>query len=317
MNDLAIIVVNYNALDLTIDCIASLVADPALPALTRIVVADNASPAGDAARLREAISERGWGERVTLVAHTRNGGFAFGNNRAIAAADAQFGPSRLYLLLNPDTWVRPGAVAKLAAFLDAHPEAGIAGSRLEDPDGTPQACAFRFPGAASELESSICIGLVTRLLERWRVAPRMPDHPSEVDWVSGASLMVKHAVIEEIGLLDEAYFLYYEELDFCLRAAKAGYSCWHVPESRVVHLVGQSTGVTRRDPVRDRRPSYWFRSRRRYFVKHHGRAYALLADLAWLAGQSGFRLRQVLARRPAPEPRLMSDFVKHSWLASG
>jgi N-acetylglucosaminyl-diphospho-decaprenol L-rhamnosyltransferase len=317
MNDLAIIVVNYNALDLTIDCIASLVADPALPARTRIVVADNASPAGDAARLREAISEHGWGERVTLVAHARNGGFAFGNNRAIAAADEAFGPSRLYLLLNPDTWVRPGAVAKLVTFLDTHPEAGIAGSRLEDPDGTPQACAFRFPGAASELESSICIGLVTRLLERWRVAPRMPDHPSEVDWVSGASLMVKRAVIEEIGLLDEAYFLYYEELDFCLRAAKAGYSCWHVPESRVVHLVGQSTGVTRRDPVRDRRPSYWFRSRRRYFVKHHGRAYALLADLAWLAGQSGFRLRQVLARRPAPEPRLMRDFVKHSWLASG
>lgn len=317
MNEVSIIIVNYNALDLTIDCVASLLGDPELPARTRIIVADNASPAGDAAGLRDAIARRGWDERVTFIAHAENGGFAVGNNRALAAADALFGPSRFYLFLNPDTWVRHGAVARLVAFLDANEDAGMAGSRLEDPDGTAQACAFRFPTIASELEASIRTGIFTRLLERWRVAPAMPDRACEVDWVSGASLMVKRDVLDAIGLFDETYFLYYEELDLCLRAANAGYSCWHVPDSRVVHLVGQSTGVTKREAVRNRRPPYWFHSRRHYFVKHHGRAYAAGADLAWLAGHAGFRLRQLFGRRSNPEPKLMTDFVRHSWLTGG
>ncbi|MCO6392311.1 glycosyltransferase [Aliihoeflea aestuarii] len=314
MTGIAVIILNYDALDLTIDCVDSLIEDSLLPKDTRIVVADNASPSQDMKSLREAAIERDWGDRVTLVEHSENRGFSAGNNGAIEVADALFGPSRLYLLLNPDTRVRTGAVARLATFLDENPNAGIAGSRLEDPDGTPQACAFRFPGVASELESTIRVGPFTRLLENWRVAPDMPDRPSRIDWVSGASLMVKREVVEAVGLLDEAYFLYYEELDFCLRASKAGFECWHVPESRVVHLVGQSTNVTKRDAAARRRPAYWFHSRRRYFVKHHGQFYALLADLAWLAGQAGFRLRQLASSRSRSEPRLLTDFMRHSWL---
>lgn len=314
MSGIAVIVLNYNTLDLTIDCVTSLLEDSSLPEGTRIVVADNASPLHDMVGLRQTAIERGWGNRVTLVDHAENRGFSSGNNKAIVIADELFGPSRLYLLLNPDTRVRAGAVARLATFLDSHPSAAIAGSLLEDPDGTPQACAFRFPGVASELESTIRTGPFTRLLERWRVAPTMPDQPSRVDWVSGASLMVKREVIDAIGLLDEAYFLYYEELDFCMRASKAGFECWHVPQSRVVHLVGQSTNVTKRGEGERRRPAYWFHSRRRYFVKHHGQTYALLTDLAWLAGQAGFRLRQFVSPNPHREPRLMTDFMRYSWL---
>lgn len=314
MSGIAVIILNYDTLDLTIDCVASLLEDRSLPEGTRIVVADNASPSQDMARLREAAIEGGWGDRVTLVDHAENRGFSAGNNKAIEIADALFGPSRLYLLLNPDTRVRSGAVARLAAFLEDNPAAGIAGSLLEDPDGTPQACAFRFPGVASELESTICTGPFTQLLGRWRVAPKMPDQPSRIDWVSGASLMIKREVIDAIGLLDEAYFLYYEELDFCLRASKAGFECWHVPDSRVVHLVGQSTNVTKRDAVARRRPTYWFHSRRRYFVKHYGRAYAFLTDLAWLAGQAGFRLRKFASSHPPREQGLLADFVRYSWL---
>jgi GT2 family glycosyltransferase len=314
MNEITIIILNYNTFELTIDSVASLLDDQFLPDGIRIVVADNASPSQDGARLRETAAALGWGEKVAIVAHAKNGGFSAGNNRALEIADALFGPSRRYLFLNPDTRVREGAVARLAAFLDSHPAAGIAGSLLEDPDGTPQACAFRFPGIASELESTICSGPVTRMLERWRVAPDLPDRPSRVDWVSGASMMVKREVLETIGFLDEAYFLYYEELDFCLRASKAGFECWHVPESRVVHLVGQSTNVTKRDRARRRRPAYWFRSRRHYFVKHHGPGYAFLTDLAWLAGQTVFRLRQLASARSSPERRLLTDFMRHSWL---
>lgn len=314
MNNITVIIVNYNTLDLTIDTVNSLLEDPYLPEGTRIVVADNASPLQDADKLRLAAAENGWPEHVLLIDHAENRGFSAGNNQAIKLVDAAYEPSRLYLLLNPDTRVRAGAVAHLAAFLDGHHTAGIAGSRLEDADGTPQACAFRFPGAASELESTIRTGIFTRLLERWRVAPEMPPLPSRIDWVSGASLMVKRNVIEAIGLLDESYFLYYEELDFCMRASKAGFECWHIPESRVIHLVGQSTNVTKRDAAKRRRPAYWFQSRRRYFVKHHGRGYALLADLAWLAGQAGFYFRQLVSARQQSEKRLITDFVRHTWL---
>ena len=314
MNEITIIILNYGTFELTVDSVTSLLDDPFLPDGTRIVVADNASPSHDAARLRKTAAALEWGENVAIVAHANNGGFSVGNNKALEIADTLFGPSRRYLFLNPDTRVREGAVARLAAFLDSRPAAGIAGSLLEDPDGTPQACAFRFPGIASELESTICSGPFTRMLERWRVAPDLPDRPSRIDWVSGASLMVKREVMETIGFLDEAYFLYYEELDFCLRASKAGFECWHVPESRVVHLVGQSTNVTRRDAARRRRPAYWFRSRRRYFVKHHGQGYAFLTDLAWLAGQAVFRLRQIASSRSNPERWLLTDFMRHSWL---
>jgi N-acetylglucosaminyl-diphospho-decaprenol L-rhamnosyltransferase len=109
----------------------------------------------------------------------------------------------------------------------------------------------------------------------------------------GTSLLIHSRVFDTIGLLDEAYFLYYEDMDFCLRAARAGVPCWYVPASRVVHLVGGTTGLNWKTPV-GRVPSYWFESRRRYFVKNHGPAYAAAADLAWLVGTLGRRIRRAI-----------------------
>lgn len=318
MPELTIVIVNYKTADLTVDCLASVVGDETVPASTRIVVADNASPSGDATTLDRVIGERGWRDRVTLLALPENGGFAAGNNRAIEMADATFGPSELYYLLNPDTVCRPGAVAALVAFLRGNPQVGIVGSRLEDPDGTRQACAFRFLTVASEFEAALRFGPVTRLLDRWQVAPQLPSTPCQVGWVCGASLMFRREVMDRIGPLDETYFLYYEELDFCLRAARAGWPSWYVPESRVVHLVGQSTGLSVRNTALPRRPAYWFHSRRHFFVKNHGRAYTLLADLAFIAGQAGFRLRQLVSPTGGHEPpRLIRDFIRHSWFARG
>src|SRR5262249_8484299 len=163
------------------------------------------------------------------------------------------------------------------AFMKAHPEVGIAGSRLEDPDGTPQRCAFRFPSAASELEEGIRIGFVSRLLQHSVVAPPVRNEAHETDWVAGASMIVRRGVFDEIGLMDDEYFLYFEEVDFCLRARRGGWTCWYVPASRVVHLVGQASGVTDVKRPMKRRPRYWFESRSRYFRRNHGRAYKMLA----------------------------------------
>ncbi len=129
--------------------------------------------------------------------------------------------------------------------------------------------------------------------------------------------MVRRAVFDSVGLLDEEYFLYYEEVDFCLRARAAGWCCWYVPDSRVVHLVGQSSGVTGDRREQRRVPRYWFESRSRYFRKHHGRMYALAADLAWLTAFSLWRMRRSIQRQPDPDPPgLLGDFVRFRFLPS-
>lgn len=310
---LAVVIVNFRTGNLVVDCLASLMVPGTVPQGTRIVVVDASSGDRSIDQITAAIDGCGWSDRVSLLPLDINAGFAYGNNRGIEYARRRFGKPSYILLLNPDTIVRPGAILPLVTFMDEHPNAGISGSRLEDPDGTPQACAFRFPSIAAEFESEIRFGLVTRLLRRWRIAPDMPDIPSPIHWVSGACMILRRELLEQIGGLDEEYFLYYEEVDFCLRAAQAKWECWHVPESRVVHLVGQATGVTLRHIRPPRRPSYWFESRRRYFLKHHGILYTVVADLAWVVGHVCFAMRLKLQGRPASgPPNLLRDFVRHA-----
>jgi GT2 family glycosyltransferase len=224
-------------------------------------------------------------------------------------------PPRYVLLLNPDTIVRPGALRELFAFMEDRPDVGIAGSRLEGPDGTPQRSAFRFPSILGELEGGVRLGLLSRLLSRWVVAPEVPEVPGATDWVSGACMIVRGAVFEEIGLMDEGYFMYYEEVDFCRRARRASWPCWYVPMARVVHLGGRSSGVDDRRAARGRRPSYWFHARRRYFLNHHGRFSMALADLAWSLGYATYRLRRPVQRKPDTDPeRLLWDFIRFNFL---
>ncbi|MHC4375342.1 MAG: glycosyltransferase family 2 protein [Planctomycetota bacterium] len=218
------------------------------------------------------------------------------------------------LLLNPDTVVRPGAIAALVDFLEAHPTAGLAGSRLEDPDGTLQASSFRFPSIASEFNGQLRFGPVHKLLSRWAtVSPQPQDGPSPTDWVAGASLMVRASVLADIGLMDEAYFLYYEETDFCLRAAQAGWSCHYVPSSKVVHLVGQSSGVTNPGDRAKRLPQFWFESRARFLAKHHGWWSSKAIDLAAFAGFALGRLKRHLSGQNDQDP---AQFAGDLWRLS-
>ena len=310
---LAIVVVNYRTADLVIDCLASLHEPGAMPAGTRVVIVDGASGDGSSTRLAEAIKANEWSQRVTLLALDVNGGFAYGNNRGLEKLHSLYGEPDYVLFLNPDTVVRNAALRELVAFMDRTPGAGIAGSLLEDHDETPQACAFRFPGAIAELESEARVGALSRLTIRWRVLADVGKEPVRVDWVSGASMIVRSQVLREVGVFDEAYFLYYEEVDLCMRAAKAGWSCHHVPQSRVVHLVGRSTGVTSRNVALPRRPAYWFQSRNRYFLKHYGKNYRVLADIAWLVGHVIFRTKHLLRGRVSgAPPHIFGDFIRHS-----
>lgn len=256
-----IVIVNYRSTDLVLDCLRSLVDEVGKVSGTQVVVTDNASGDDAVARLETAVRESHWEQWVTIQPLEHNGGFAAGNNAAIRSALANEISPRYVVLLNPDTIIRTGAIQKLVDFMERRPEIGIVGSRLENPDGTPQHSAFRFPTVLSELEGGLRFGPASRLLARWAIAPEISPEACPTDWVAGACMIIRREVFNTIGLLDEGYFMYFEEVDFCHRARRAGWSCWYMPDSRVVHLIGRSSGVTDPRTARRRRPTYWFAAR--------------------------------------------------------
>jgi GT2 family glycosyltransferase len=225
-------------------------------------------------------------------------------------------PPQYFLLLNPDTIVRPNAFKGLVDFMDQHPTVGIAGCRLEDPDGTPQRSAFRFQSPASEFEGSLRLYLITRLLKQWTVAPPVRDQTFETDWVTGACMIIRREVFRDTGFLDEGYFTYFDDCDFCFNARKAGWSTWYVPTGRVVHLIGQSTGFGRKK--RSRLPAYYLEARRRYFLKNYGPAYAAMADAGLILGQALWRARVILTgKEDSSAPHLLCDSIQHSVFVKG
>ena len=318
---LLIVIVNYKSADLTIDCLRSL--EPELTDMqgvrgAKVVVTDNKSPDESVRQLQTAVLEHQWSSWVTIQPLERNGGFAFGNNEALIPALDGRHPPEFVLLLNPDTVIRPGAIKALLEFMKDNPKVGIAGSRLEDPDGTPQRSAFRFHSIAGEFERGIRMGSVTKLLAGKMIAPPQADVTGPCDWVAGASMIIRREVFKDSGLMDPLYFMYFEEVDFCLTAARKGWPCWYVPASRVVHLVGAVSQLSDNRKHRSRRPAYWFESRRRYFVKNHGRLYAALADLAYLAAHTAWRLRRWVQRKEDTDPpKLLTDSIAHSVFVRG
>jgi N-acetylglucosaminyl-diphospho-decaprenol L-rhamnosyltransferase len=286
-----IVIVNYRTADLAVDCLHSIAAQIAeFPGLHTVVV-DNASGDGSVEKLMGAIDREGWQGWASVLPCDRNGGFAFGNNAGIGEALRSTCHVDYVMLLNPDTIVHSGAIRVLFDFMESHQRVGIAGSRLENAEGAAECSAHTAPSPLGELESGARLGILSRVLQRYAVSLPMQEAAHECDWVSGASLIVRRKVFEEISELDEGYFLYFEEVDFCLRARKAGWQIWFVPESRVVHLEGASTGIRN---VARRRPSYWYNSRRRYFVKHFGVFGLILADALWAVGRASLTFRRIL-----------------------
>ena len=208
MVDLTVVVVSWNVITLLRDCLRSVASDLGCLSSETIVV-DNASADDSAAMVRAEFPE------VTLIVNTDNFGFARANNQAIRASSGRY-----VVLLNSDTIVPPGALETLVAFLDAHPEAGVVGPRLLRPDGTAQPYAFGGdPTLGYLLRRGINRLIFQRPLHDWTT-----DTVQQVDWVSGACLMVRREAIDRAGLLDESIFMYFEDNDWCLRIRQAG---WH------------------------------------------------------------------------------------------
>ena len=312
---LLVVIVNYRVVQLAIDCLHSVAAEIGRAPDAHVAVCENGTGDDSAQRIQQVINENGWTSWCAVTALEVNLGFTGGNNAILRPAMRSPNPPQYVLLLNADTIVRPNAFKALIDFMDQNPKIGIAGSRLEDPDGTPQRSAFRFQSPLGEFERCLRLGLVSRVLNRWIVAPPVVNHACETDWVSGASMIIRREVFSDVGLLDEGYYTYFDDIDFCFNARKKGWPTWYVPASRVVHLVGQSTGVNRKPK---RLPPYMLEARRRYFVKNHSPLYAAMVDAAMIVGQSLWRLRVLLTgKEDTTAPHLLGDSIRHSVFVKG
>lgn len=287
---IAVIIVNFRTPHLVHDCLRSLASE--IPhILCQVVVVDNNSGDGSVKFLQKIIENECWMDWVTILPQKHNLGFAAGNNAAVRHILEQRPAPDFFLLLNPDTRVCPNALKRLANFLDSRPEVGIVGALLEDDRNIPQSSARRFPTPWSELDAGARLGILTRLLKK-HVVPLPPaEKAHRCDWVSGAAMMIRRQIFKQVGFMDEDFFLYFEEVDFCQRVASSGWQIWLEPSARIVHLEGSATCIRQ---TRSRRGHYWYDSRRHYFIKHHGIKGLLLADFLWGAGRFTLIVRRLI-----------------------
>jgi hypothetical protein len=305
------IVVNYRTPELTIQVVNSLRGEMKTVAPFCIYLVDNASGDNSVSLFKEAASRDDWRDEIVLIEAPRNGGFGYGINQAVRRALALESPPSYFYVLNSDAFADPGSLARMVAFLDSHSEAGLAGSHIRGTDGKTQVAAFRFPSLLSELESSANLGVMTQILRRHVVSLPVPQSDCEVDWISGTSMLIRRSTFEKAGLFDEGFFLYFEEIDFCHSARQAGVKAYFVSDAPITHIGAVSTGIV--DTTR-RMPGYWFDSRHRYFLKHHGVAYATTCDIARTCGMLICRLKnRVLGRKEEGHHRMLRDFIAASW----
>lgn len=275
--DLSVVIVSWNVRDLLRRCLGSVLASRGVT--LEVIVVDNASSDGSAEMVRRDFPQ------VRLVANSENRGFPAANNQGITLSRGRY-----VLLLNPDTEVINDALATMVAFADGERDVGVVGPQLLNPDGTVQSSRRRFPTLTTAFFESTWLQPYAprRLLQRYYVLDRPDDEVQDVDWVTGAALMARREAIDEAGLLDEGFFMYSEELDWCRRFRDAGWRVVYLPTARIIHHVGKSS-----EQVLPARHIHFQTSKVRYFRKYHGPVAAevlrwfLLGNYAWQLGLEG------------------------------
>lgn len=261
VHDLSIIVVNWNVKDLLRRCLTSVIASlgsgKGSQLSSELIVVDNASSDGSVAMLRDEFPI------VHLVANQENVGFTKGNNQGVAWSDGRY-----VLLLNPDTEIVGDAFGEMVAYMDAHHGVGALGPQLLYPDGQVQSSRRRFPDLRTAyLESTFVQQWFSGsgILKRYYVLDASDDETLSVDWVVGACLLMRRETMKEVGPLDERFFMYSEELDWCYRAKQMGWEVVYLPTAKVIHHVGKSS-----EQVLSVQHVQFQRSKVLFFKKHHG-----------------------------------------------
>jgi len=231
MPDLSIIIINWNTRQLLLDCIASIFRT-VQQATFEIIVVDNGSADGSV----EAVAQHY--PSVIIIANQRNAGFARANNQAIRRMNGRFA-----VLLNSDTVLTENALDGMLAFMNVKGEAGMCGPQLLNKDGSNQTSFGAFPTLATEFVSKSLLKLFAPAAYRARLASRRQELQGSVivDFVIGACMMARKEAIDSAGMLDEDYFFFYEEIDWCLRMHRAGWPVYHLPQAAIYHLGGGSS----------------------------------------------------------------------------
>lgn len=280
MAEILVIVVNYQTAELAERCLQAVARERATGLNLSAIVVDGCSSDGSVARLRSFINESGIGSWAELLPLNFNGGFGWANNQALLHRAEQV-PQYIYFL-NPDTEVGPGAISALTQILREREEVAAVGSQLIEESGNPSASAFSFPSIGKEFVRGSQTFSLGRLLGL-RPSVTELENAGPVDWVSGASVLIRKDALQQTGLFDHGFFLYFEEVELMHRLKSLGWQIWLEPRSRVRHVGGAATGIEE-TYTRRVKPSYWFDSRLRYFALTGGRFRAFLANMAWLTG---------------------------------
>lgn len=301
-NSVAIIILNYKTPDLVIECLQSI--EEVLENNYYVVVVDNDSCDGSTDIISKAISSNGWIDSVECVESGVNGGFSFGNNFGVLRVNAEY-----YLLLNSDTLIIDDAINKLLDFASNNPSVGIVSPSLVWPNGELQTSAFNNIHPLSEFLRAANTGFISSILKRFNVPIKPSITTAYPDWVCFACVLVKREVFQSIGYLDEDYFMYFEDVDFCRRAREKGYDIANYPSPRVVHLNGGSSGINSGGISNvTTLPEYYYVSRARYFNKFYGKGGLVLSNVLWSLGRCISISIEFLLRRPQCVPK--NEFIK-------
>jgi GT2 family glycosyltransferase len=253
-----------------------------------IIVVDNGSQDGSEGEIERAFPS------IHLIANKRNLGFSKAVNQGLQKASGRYA-----LLLNPDIQVKDGAIERLVSFMDAHSDVGVAGAQLLNSDGSKQNSIANFPSLATEL--------LNKSLLRWLFPNKFPGKerrysgPVEVDSVIGACMMVRRDALDRVGLLDEDYFLFLEETDWCYRMKRAGWKIYHVPQAEVYHFQGKSA-----EAEREKAKVEYYRSRYHFFKKNRG-------SVQWFILLSGLMIRLLFELLMMTVASLVTFFAIKVW----
>lgn len=285
MTDLSVSIVNTSSRELLLACLET------LPRDADVVVLDNASEDGSPDAVRARFSN------VRVLAQDFRAGFGANHNTVIRATDGRY-----VYVLNEDTTSTDWAFERIVAYLDANPRVAALGPRIVYPDGRQQASAWRFP---TPLVSAV--GLLT--VGKLGVTQSLGEQARAVDWVTGAALVLRREALEEVGLFDEEFFLYSEEVDLQLRLHQAGWKVHYFPDASVVHHESQFSAE-----IPERRINEMWRSRHRYWRKHHG---SVGARVAALATGAQYAVRAAAAPLAQRSRRRMLLHARDAWRVEG
>jgi hypothetical protein len=289
MTDLSIVIVNWNTREHLSRCLQQIYETVAGIAF-EVIVVDNASRDGSPAMVKNRFPQ------VKLLENEENVGFARANNQAIRES-----AGRYVLLLNPDAFVIEGTIDRMVEFMDAHTDVGMAGCQLLGEEGTVQPSCTGFPTLATEF---FLFTHLDRLLKRsptfarYRMTYWDCGDVRAVDVIQGAFMLVRQEALDEVGLLDEGFFMYSEEMDWCYRFKEKGWPVYYVPYVQAVHIGGQSTQQVRADMILE-----LYRSRVMFFRKHYGQLRASLLKLLLLGASVGRVIFFSMASLLKPEAR--------------